>query len=240
MITTAEGWSVLEDDTGYGELVRRRRRIDCDLADMPSHEFIRPYINAGASVIDVGAHIGSFTIPMCEWVGSLGHVFAFEPLPELFECLRCNVIKSGYKNAWLYEKALGDQNGKVPFLRNRENYGACSMVGNVIGHSEPKFETIEVQCERLDQIQYLPRVHFIKIDVEGAELDVLRGAQELITTDRPVLFIETNQYAFQNRRIALADLLAQLSELGYSRIEFFPESWVKAGYQPHDLLALPE
>lgn len=232
MITTPEGWSILEDDTGYGALVRLKGRIDCDLGEMPTHEYIRPYVKAGATVIDVGAHIGSFTVPMQEWVGASGKVLAFEPMPELFECLRRNVGRASYRNAELYQVALGNQNGKVTFGRNKLNYGACSMVN-------PMGEPVEVWCRSLDELYVGAPISFMKIDCEGAEIDVLRGARQLLTMCRPVLFIETNSYAFKARGITQADLIHEIVELGYPRIRYFPEAWVKRGLQPHDLLALP-
>jgi predicted RNA methylase len=91
MITTPEGWTALHGDQFHSKLVFETQRIDCYFCG--SLEFMRPYLTPGSVAIDVGAHIGNFTIFMMRMVGRNGLVIAVEPTPKIFTCLERNIRK---------------------------------------------------------------------------------------------------------------------------------------------------
>src|SRR5260370_27077074 len=94
-MVTSEGWTVLSGDApeGHSGFVIRSGNMDVDPSGSPQ-EFIRPYLTPGSIAIDVGAHIGNFTLPMARALGSTGVVLAFEPFPQVFDCLDANVKKA--------------------------------------------------------------------------------------------------------------------------------------------------
>jgi FkbM family methyltransferase len=248
-IVTKEGWHVVEDNSQYSHssLVIRDGRIDVELCELATQEFVRPYVLPGSAAIDAGAHLGCHAIPLMRYLGRDGLLLAFEPDPELFGCLCENVAKefldSGEYSAraLCYQSALSDQprpSGR--FWRDPDNRGAGHLeFRTVVGRDKAKLLFVEVTT--LDAYAELltgRRLSFIKIDVEGAEIDVIRGARELIANNRPVLFVETSSHAFAARGITPATLEEELRALNY-RYEFFPRRWVEEGKPPHDLLALP-
>ncbi|HJV43958.1 MAG TPA: FkbM family methyltransferase [Caulobacter sp.] len=139
-------------------------------------EALRRLVRPGMTVADVGANIGLLTLVMARATGPGGKVLAFEPeaVP------RSNLEKMKYLNglAWVdvRDQAVGDKAGRLTF-----------HVSDIIGHSSlyalPEAEearTIEVEVVRLDDAAPAKRMDVVKIDVEGAELDVLAGMQGLI------------------------------------------------------------
>jgi len=142
----------------------------------------RKLLKPGDSVIDVGANIGTLTLALADIVGEEGHVTAFEPQPETAELLQRNVAGDHRISAWSY--ALGSTTGKirVPSLANvgHKNYG-----GVEIGKGE-----LEVDIKTLDEVAI--QVNFIKIDVEGMEVEVLNGAKTTIEQFRPLLYLENH------------------------------------------------
>ena len=147
----------------------------------------RQLIKPGMVVVDAGANIGSLTLPLAYMVGDTGRVYAFEPHPVTFSLLHANMVANQLKNALGFNVALGSAPGKafMPVLgldSDNTNYG-----GMEIGSGE-----VEVAVTTLDSF-LLPRVDFIKVDVEGCELDVLVGAGETIDRARPILYVENDR-----------------------------------------------
>jgi FkbM family methyltransferase len=242
IVQTPEGWTVLHGDQFHSKLVFETQRIDCDFCG--SLEFIQPYLTPGSVAIDVGAHIGNFTIFMMRMVGRNGLVIAVEPTPVIFACLERNIRKE-YRdsvqsaNCLPLQIALGDKMGQANFVTNHNHWSTSSLCGNAPDGSG--YENINVEVQKLDQLAWLVGerpVSMIKIDVEGSEIDVVIGAQEFIRRKRPVMFIETLPPAFAARGITRDDLEDAVTRLGY-RVEYFPQAWVQAGHHPHDMLAVP-
>jgi FkbM family methyltransferase len=143
-------------------------------------ELLRP----GATVVDVGAHVGYYTLLAAELVGPRGRVFAFEPNPRNCAFLRSHVAANGLANVTVEESAVSDRSGMARF-----DFGTGTGTGR-LAHSG----TLEVGTVALDEYCAAHRIvpDAIKIDVEGAELDVLRGAEATIAARPPVLFLSTH------------------------------------------------
>lgn len=148
----------------------------------------RPYIPDGATVVDVGANIGAHTLAFAEAVGASGSVIAVEPQWEIYAMLCGSIALCGARNTRARWCALGADRGSVivpPINYDAQgNFGGVELA-NVKG-GEP------VPRGPLDDWN-LPRVDFLKIDVEGMELDVLRGAGHTIKRCRPVLSVEADR-----------------------------------------------
>lgn len=143
-------------------------------------------------IVEVGANAGYLTVPLMK----LAEVFAFEPQPPVFKLLLDNVTRNGpHKGAaHVYQLAVSDEVGSiqcpvVPFTDERANHGGVSMLPQL---AITDYETVEVPCVTLDQKIAKP-VSLVKVDVEGMELQVLKGAKNLIATDQPVLYVENDR-----------------------------------------------
>ena len=153
-------------------------------------------------VLDIGANIGCTAILFGELAKS---VYAFEPSPSTFRFLEKNIANSGLRNVFLQNIGLGAEPGEFTLTVAPSNrHGA--YVSNQTQASAGHFvENIVIR--RVDEVLKplnLPKVDFIKIDVEGFEGQVLRGAVQTLSTHRPVVVLELNHWclnAFQRTSI---------------------------------------
>lgn len=146
------------------------------------------YVRPGDLVIDAGANIGAHTVALARLVGERGIVLAFEPIRFLSQLCAGNVALNGLTNVAIYQVALGAEAGSV--LVPAIDYTAADNFGGVpLGHWS---DGERVLVERLDDMA-IPRCALMKIDVEGMELDVLNGAQQLIAKYRPLLYVEEGE-----------------------------------------------
>jgi FkbM family methyltransferase len=130
-------------------------------------------LQAGDCFLDVGAHSGFFTLLGSRLVGPKGRVVAFEPLPANLHFLRLHMEANHLENVTLIDAAVSDSEGVAFFAE-----GANTHTGEL----SPKGE-IRVRTVTLDELQtqgHIPAANVIKIDVEGAEMRVLRGAEQVL------------------------------------------------------------
>jgi len=201
----------------------------------------REYVRPGDIVIDAGANIGAHTVALARLVGETGAVIAFEPIRFLAQLCAGNVALNGLTNVFIYQLALGAQVDelRVPVL----DYTAEDNFGGVpLGHW---MQGERVNVTPLDAID-VPRCAFMKIDVEGMEEQVIRGAAMLIAKHRPVLYVEMNMRHGQ----AVLQLLQKLRYHAYlhqpplfnlDNYRHHPDD-IYAGMfegQIHDLLCVP-
>lgn len=155
-------------------------------------DYLGSRIKPGTTFIDVGANVGLYTISMAPLIGAGGRVMAFEPLPANLERLKSNLAMNQFANIDVYGQALGDAEGTVDLkLSNDPCYH--SVVEVTENRATGRCETVPVG--RLDTVWAaagFPRVSAIKIDVEGAELMVLKGAEQLIRNCQPYLQLEAS------------------------------------------------
>jgi FkbM family methyltransferase len=152
--------------------------------------FMEQVLRPGDIFIDAGANLGLMTIHASHLVGKQGAVVAFEPSPVICRRLRQNLILNSCDNVEVHEIALGDERRMTTLYEDpRANIGQASLI-----RTPGTVPLTEVSVHRLDdciQPIHRPRIRLIKIDVEGYELPVLRGARELLTTEpRPILCVE--------------------------------------------------
>ncbi len=161
-------------------------------------------IPAGGTVIDVGANIGVHSVFFAKAVGPRGRVLAYEPQRQAFQLLSANAALNALANLKIERAAAGPHKGEiyVPDLdpQAANNFGGISV--NAKGEGE------RVAMTALDLLD-LDRCDLIKIDVEGAELDVLMGAKDLILLHAPLLYVEND------RRENSPKLIELLISLGY-------------------------
>jgi FkbM family methyltransferase len=143
-------------------------------------EWIRP----GATVLDVGAHVGYYTLISSVLAGPRGRVLAFEPNPRNCAFLRRHVAINGLRNVEVEPAAVAEAAGSARF-----DFGTGSGTGHLAEGG-----ALEVRTVALDEACRARGLtpNAVKIDVEGAELQVLRGGEDIVTRARPVIFLSTH------------------------------------------------
>jgi FkbM family methyltransferase len=142
-------------------------------------EAIVSLVKPGMVVADVGANLGYFTLIMADLVGPSGRVHSFEPNPVILDKLKRNVTVNGYySNTHVHDVALAETNGEtVQFHVPKENPGG----GAITRHANLLQDgAIEITTARLDSRPDWSQIQLMKVDVEGAEELVWRGAQGLL------------------------------------------------------------
>lgn len=155
-------------------------------------DLLRSFLRAGDVVLDIGANIGTHTVPFSLAVGPRGKVIAFEAQPEVCQLLQQNVVRNAGGNTTVLAAIAGKEVGTAAVPRL--DYGAHFNFGSVSTILEPETDSadlVPVPCRSVDSLA-LDRCDFMKIDVEGAELDVLKGAEATLQRHEPVLFLECN------------------------------------------------
>jgi FkbM family methyltransferase len=167
-----------------------------------------------STVIDIGANVGLFTVALARKIEATGKVLSFEPLPSNISRLKQNLTRNRLNNVNIFPIALGDIDGTV--LLYLANDPAYSTTTGVVAENRGTGETMVVEVARLDRIWReigSPNVSAIKIDVDGGELAVITGAQELLANCAPLLLVEANTSKNVN------ELVHCLSKHGYTRIQ---------------------
>jgi FkbM family methyltransferase len=142
----------------------------------PEMRFLRDYlVRPGDVVFECGAHHGCTTIALARWAGEAGRVIAFEPLPHNAAVLRRNLTLNAVHNVVVEEKAVGAGAGRVALREHSNSY--------VLPAGEPQVEMVALD----DYAHLCPDL--LKIDVEGFECEVLKGARAVLAA-RPRLAIE--------------------------------------------------
>jgi FkbM family methyltransferase len=142
-------------------------------------------------VVDVGANIGITTILLCSLVPQ-GHVYAFEPSPTNASYLRRNLTANGFSNFTVFECAVGDAAGVLALHTS----GASSHVMTEAHLFQSEWPSIQVPVVTIDEaLSTLPKIDFIKMDVEGFEPMALAGASATIRKSRPPIFMEFNSWS---------------------------------------------
>jgi FkbM family methyltransferase len=165
----------------------------------------------GATVLDIGANAGSYTILFAQWVGPTGRVIAFEPVPAICELLRVEVELNGVADrVEIVNAAVAGSEGTVAMTAP----GAIG-INRVVPSSEPGL--LQVCAVTIDGFCATHRVRpdVIKIDVEGLELDVLRGARRTLATNRLAsVFTEWHPSIWPSLSISSADVAGELARQG--------------------------
>jgi len=159
----------------------------------PGTQKLFSLIKPGMVVYDIGANIGVITLNIAKRIQQRGKVFSFEPGPHNFKCAKANIDLNDFSNITLLNLGLGDEKTNA-FLYN-VNPNNRGMQRLLQSHPGNEFEKIQVQIDTLDntaQTFSMPAPALIKIDVEGFELKVLKGATHIIDEYKPLLFIEVD------------------------------------------------
>lgn len=172
-------------------------------------------VQPGFSIFDVGAHFGLYTLAFVEAVGDLGRVISFEPNPASFDILTRTIAINELSNIVPIQAAISDQVGRSEFQVTGEP--AESHLRDANSQHRQAKECFEVDVTTIDEFAansgYLPDL--IKIDVEGSEVAVLRGAADTLKAQRPVLCCEIHESVGGGNDGSVVDIEQVLRDLEY-------------------------
>lgn len=173
---------------------------------------IRRILCPGQTAIDAGANLGYMTAVMAQCVGPTGRVWAFEPVDETYELLELCRALNALDHVALVPVALGATNGSTGIIYDRRHSGLATMHPKRVGG-----ELQQVPLRSLDAlvaVGQVTRPALIKIDVEGHELDVLRGARATIAEASPAIVFEFNERAATAAGWTLREVAELLTSVG--------------------------
>jgi len=147
-------------------------------------------LKPGDIAVDIGANVGLHMVRMASLVGPSGRVYCFEPNPKCFRRLENNVSLNGFTNVHCFPVALASHSGSTTLFVNADG-GNATLVKDPENKST---DDAQVKVSTLNEVLAGKRVHFIKVDIEGYELDALRGGEDIIKKYQPLMMCEYSEY----------------------------------------------
>jgi FkbM family methyltransferase len=197
------------------------RLLNTDPPEVHIIIWIKQHLRPGAIFFDVGAHYGWMSIIACDRVGSGGRVIAFEPSPPLVEILLFHKRANALRQLEIVAKAVSDINASVPFYLIHQGLSfrnSLTIGPDDTPYIKPEEKLVyEAASITLDHYyrDYGAIPDLVKIDVEGAELLVLRGAEELLKRHHPRLIVGIHPYWLPKGQSA-GQILTLLEQFGYA------------------------
>jgi FkbM family methyltransferase len=201
--------------TAVGEAIARNGVYEPETADLIAR-LLRP----GMCFLDIGANVGQYTLLAADLVGSKGSVIAFEADPSIAEILRENVMINDLSQVTIEDVALAEEDGSATFHIAAARYAGS---GSLAAGRHASGRTVTVPTRRLDRLlteRHVDRVDLIKIDVEGAELDVLRGSSATLKHyGLPPIILEFSEINLAGFSHGSVELQQYLEDEGYELFE---------------------
>lgn len=166
----------------------------------PEFQHLEKFLDSGSVFIDAGANVGIYTLKAAKCIGKDGVVLAIEPFPDVMATLFNNVQANGFTNVRLRNLCLGEHTRSEMFWMNLNKPNSFSLVKR--NEEASSFSSLSVALNDLFVWEGLHRLDYLKIDVEGAEKQVLAGAMNILKKYRPIIQLE----------VTLNDIALDLSE----------------------------
>ena len=196
------------DDSAIGASLRQQGRYEPEVTDV-----VRRYLRSGHCFVDVGASFGYFATLAGSIVGQTGQIIAFEPGPQNQSLLLLNLSSNGVRAPVVHQMALSSDRGFVLYSYSGSN-GFITPFG---GDPAELANRTLVRTSTLDAMIGALPVDMIKIDVEGAEGQVLKGAEGVLRRHRPIILMEFSPPSLQSTsHMSGHEVLTYLTSLGYS------------------------
>lgn len=180
--------------------------------------FIVSHLRVGDVALDVGANIGFFSILMAAQVGAAGHVYSFEPLNRNAALLERSVAENRFQTrVTVTRAAVAEAHGTLELISPRvtNNWGGAYLRTDS-SEVPADHELLSVPIVTLDTCALRRPVRLIKLDAEGAEMRVLRGAKAILQEDRPIVLVELNQQQLASvSRCSASDVISEMARIGY-------------------------
>lgn len=147
-------------------------------------EFIKNHLESGNTFVDVGANIGFLSMVASNVVGDSGRVISFEPVPAHCNHFEENIKLNEIHNLEIRQHALGNFEKEKDIYLHEGNKGGASLV------IKSDVSASKIRVKRWDDLNIAGPIHMMKIDVEGYEWEVLKGAKKMILSEKPILIVE--------------------------------------------------
>lgn len=193
----------------------------CGYHHIDERRAIGAFLHPEAVFVDVGANIGEFSLYAAKRL-TRGQVWAFEPFPPIVRVLKENVARNKFYHIHVIPAGLGETPGVFPFYSATDHSPHIGIhEGLTTMYATPSRAELvgEGEIRRLDDVvqeKRFTRLDLIKIDVEGAELPVLRGAQHTIQRFHPAVLLEINEEMFRSAGYTTQALLSFMTAYGYT------------------------
>jgi FkbM family methyltransferase len=210
------GQWIIKDDTHLGFWAKEHGQI---ITDPHLFKWLKPYVKGCRTVWDIGANIGDHTRQYLNWGMN---VLAVEPNPLAYACLEHNCPEANNMNI-----AASGGDGWL-------NFESCQNVG--ASHVSPG-GSIKVPCYPMDDFTTAPP-DFIKIDIEGWEMQALEGMETTIIAHKPLVLCEINRGALARNDFSPMDVIGWMKARGYSANTFYPPDAAFEDPQ-YDILFIP-
>ena len=214
----------------FPEPVLLKRRLERSIKNKDENEIdlLKRFIKPGTDSIDVGVYRGVYSYEMSKYSKK---VHSFEPNPLIFKYINKNLKKIS-NNIDLYNFALSNEN-KVSNLRipirnkkiNKENYEEHYLMGRATVHELNNFqdyEKFEITLKKIDDFNFDNEISFMKIDVEGHEMEVIEGGKLFIKKNKPVLLVEIEE---RHSKKNIHHSIDYINGLGYNSY-FYDENYL--------------
>jgi FkbM family methyltransferase len=181
--------------------------------------FVREHVHSGQNVLDIGGHIGLFTMIMASLVGEQGKVYTFEPGDKSARLLQRSIQQNAFEErVTFFQNAVGHQTGMVNMITPENDISHAGL--RLFNQQASLMQGASVQpihMVMLDNLSLRRPIHFIKVDAEGAEPFIFQGAQNLLRQDRPVILSEIHTHELNRvTQHTPRQLIAYMASLGYT------------------------
>lgn len=174
---TKHGWHFPDEDTHFCDMLAKNiKKGGGPVYQEPVRKRSLSFVKEKCVALDIGANIGLWSRDLCE---QFDRVIAFEPVEQFRDCLLKNVPNS---NLDIRPCALGEENTQIQMVVTEGNTGHSHVDSNSVGHGS-------IPMYRLDSLEF-DRIDYVKIDCEGYEYTILRGAENTFKKHRPIVVVE--------------------------------------------------
>lgn len=199
----------------------------------------KQYLNGGRTFIDIGAHVGTWTINLAKY---FDRVIAFEPDPRANSVLRKNLELNNIKNVEVIPKAVSNKSGQVKFNLFYNPATNTLMDPKQMGRTDSPIAELEVETVSIDEFvesRGINDVDFIKVDAEGAELLIVEGAINMFKTQNPDFFIEMHGLFYERLRKALSFVQCDVLDGGRAGLSLLKHRHKWPAFESEDFRVFP-
>jgi FkbM family methyltransferase len=189
-----------------------------------STKLLSPLLKDGMYCLDVGSNIGYYACLESNAVGNSGKVISIEPSPINYKYLKKNIELQNMSNTEVYNFACGNENGEIEFLvSDRSNWSRVATDKFIDAPPDAILQTIKVPVKTIDfliQEKSLPRLDFIRMDVEGYEINIVEGMHKTLEKFKPLLHMEIHLFLLGIPETK--KLLQNIQKHGYEILYYIP------------------
>jgi FkbM family methyltransferase len=198
-------------------------------ADVAEFEVISELVRPGNIAVDIGANVGVYAVQLSRLCGPTGHVWAFEPVPDTYWRLRETLALNRCDNVSPIKGAVSDEDGTVRMGLFEPQFAEWNSIGNHLMHTADGTpvspdQSVEVPALTLDKFceaKGIERINFMKVDVEGFEYSVFRGAQRLLREHRvDYICFEISKEPLYGAGVESRNVFGELKAHGYAAYRY--------------------